>query len=46
MIILPMPINSKYAPDIPTICITIVYFTIKIGLEIKKNVQYQSTLTV
>lgn len=26
MIILPMPINSKYAPDIPTICITIVYF--------------------
>lgn len=21
-----MPINSKYAPDIPTICITIVYF--------------------
>ena len=26
MIILPMLIDSKYAPDIPTICIAIVYF--------------------
>lgn len=26
MIILPIPIDSKYAPDIPTVCITIVYF--------------------
>ena len=26
MIFLPIPNNSKYAPDIPTICITIMYF--------------------
>ena len=26
MIILPMSIDSNYAPDIPTVCITIVYF--------------------
>ena len=26
MIILPMPINSRYGPDISNICIAIVYF--------------------